>query len=273
MKNVLVIGAGRRVKGAVLPALGCLEDRYRVAAVVARSARELSYAGGRRKLVTVNSLDRVNLAGIDLIAMAVSITMVPRVLAQLAGKDVGHAVLLHRHAGPSAHGARGLALLPGVPAGAGRRGQPGAAAISGGAAADRVRAIGALRRIFFFHNGFKHHALASLKLLAGGARIRRIVNRKFAGKLRQKQIELEGGVSAVMYEPRDYASGKFLLLGDRRGDRRLQSRGAAGAPHRLPDRRRHLPRADAGRRAGGRRPAWTRRTWTTWATTCSTPRR
>ncbi len=214
MKNVLVIGAGRRVKGAVLPALGCLEDRYRVAAVVARSARELSYAGGRRKLVTVDGLDRVDLAGIDLIAMAVSISKVPRVLAQLAGKDVGHAVLLIDTPVLPPTGLWASRFFPAF-----RRvlvAEDNLALPPFLVARQLIEsgAIGALRRIFFFHNGFKHHALASLKLLAG-ARIRRIVNRKFAGKLRQKQIELEGGVSAVMYEPRDYATGKFLLLGDR----------------------------------------------------------
>jgi hypothetical protein len=215
MKNVLVIGAGRRVKGAVLPALGCLEDRFRVAGVVARTARELSYAGGRRTVTTLDSLDRVDFAAIDLIAMAVSITEVPRVLRDLAARPVGHAVLLIDTPvlPPTGLWASrcfsafrrvlvaedNLALPPFLLA---RR------LIESGA-------IGALRRIFFFHSGFKHHALASLKMLAGGARIRGIVNRKFAGKLRQKEIDLDGGVSAVMYEPRDYATGKFLLVGEK----------------------------------------------------------
>lgn len=213
MKNVLVIGAGRRVKGQVLPALGCLEDRFRVAAVCSRSEVELVYAGGRRRVVTT-ALDRVDFAGIDLIVMAVSLRQNARVLAQLAAKPVKRAVLL-----------LDTPVLP--PAGLWASRYFAAfkrvlisedtIALPPHLLARRLideGAIGRLERIFFFHNGFKHHALASLKLLAGSP-IRRIVNRKFAGKLRQKEIEFQGGVTAVMYEPRDYASGKFLLKGDR----------------------------------------------------------
>ena len=213
-RNVLVIGAGKRVLGAVLPALGCLEDRYRVAAVVARSEKPISYASGRRILTTVDSLDKVDLATIQLIVMAVSIKQVPRVLAELAARPVQQAVLL-----------LDTPVLP--PSGIGAARHFAAfrrvlisednVALPPFLLARRLieqGAIGRLERIYFFHNGFKHHALASLKLLAGGP-IRRIVNRKFAGKLRQKVIDFDGGVSAVMYEPRDYATGKFLIRGDR----------------------------------------------------------
>lgn len=213
MVNVLVIGAGRRVKGAVLPALHCLGDRFRVAGVVARSARAIEVGG--RELHTVASVGDVDLAAIDLVYLAVSIKHVPKVLADLAARPVGHAVLMidtpvlpPSGLGASRHFAvfrrvlvaeDNLALPPFLLA---RR------LIDEGA-------IGRLTRIYFFHSGFKHHALASLKLLSGGQPIRRIVNHKFAGKLRQKEIELGGGVSAVMYEPRDYATGKLLLVGDR----------------------------------------------------------
>jgi hypothetical protein len=75
-------------------------------------------------------------------------------------------------------------------------------------------AIGELQEIYFFHNGYKHHAMAGLKMLAA-AKIRQIVDRKYHGKLRQKQITFDNGVSAIMYEPRDYSDCKFLLKGSR----------------------------------------------------------
>jgi hypothetical protein len=213
MKTVLVIGAGRRVQGQVLPALGCLEDRFRVAAVCSRSRKELVYAGGRRRVVTT-ALDRVDLAGVDLIVMAVSLRHNARVLAQLAQRSVkGAVLLLDTPVLPPAGlwASRYFAAFKRVLI------SEDTIALPPFLLARRLideGAIGRLQRIFFFHNGFKHHALASLKLLTGSP-IRRIVNRKFAGKLRQKEIEFEGGVSATMYEPRDYATGKFLLKGDR----------------------------------------------------------
>lgn len=212
MKNVLVIGAGKRVLGAVLPALACLEDRFRLAGVVARSAREIEWLG--RRTTTIDSLDRVDFASIDLIAMAVSITQVPRVLAELAARTVGRAVLMLDTPvlPPTRLGAsRFFAAFRRVLIAEDNLALPPFLVARQLVEAD---AIGPLRQIFFFHNGFKHHALASLKLLAGGA-IRRIVNRKYGGKMRRKEIELEGGVSAVMLEPRDYAIGKFLLVGER----------------------------------------------------------
>jgi len=75
-------------------------------------------------------------------------------------------------------------------------------------------AIGALRRIWFFHCGYKYHALASLKMLAGTRSIHRLISRKYQGKLRIKELQL-GGVTAVMYEPRDYSIGRFLIEGER----------------------------------------------------------
>lgn len=215
MKNVLVIGAGRRVCGAVLPALWCLRDRFRVAAVWSRRVRELARGGGQGPLTTVDSLDRVDVAALDLIVAAPTLGQVPRVLAQLVARGAGRAVLLldtpvlpptglwawgyFRHFERVLVSEDTIALPPFLLA---RR------LIEAGA-------IGRLERIFFFHNGYKHHALAGLKLLVGGSPIRRIVGRRFEGKQRQKQIMFDGGVSATMYEPRDYTIGKFLLRGDR----------------------------------------------------------
>jgi hypothetical protein len=228
MKNVVVIGAGRRVKGQVLPALGCLEDRFRVAAVCSRSETELVYGRGRR--IVTAALDRVDFSGVDLIVMAVSLRQNARVLAQLAAKPVKQAVLL-----------LDTPVLPPAGLWASRYFasfkrvliSEDTIALPPFLLARRLiddGAIGRLERIYFFHNGFKHHALASLKLLAGSP-IRRIVNRKFAGKLRQKEIEFDGGVSAVMYEPRDYATGKFLLKGERGAIADYDY--AAGCTHRI----------------------------------------
>ncbi len=214
MKNVVVIGAGKRVKGAVLPALGCLEDRFRIEAVCSRSESEIVYGAARRRIVTLPSLDRVDFSSIDLIVMAVSIRQVPRVLGQLAARPVSRAVLMLDTpvlAPTGLWASRFFATFGRVLI------SEDTVALPPFLLARRLMdegAIGQLERIYFFHNGFKHHAMASLKLLAG-APIKRIVNRKFAGKMRQKQIDFANGVEATMYEPRDYAVGKFLLKGDR----------------------------------------------------------
>ena len=215
MKNVLVIGAGRRVRGAVLPALWCLPDRFRVAAVLSRTARELPAGPGRPPLTTVTSLDSVDVPGLDLIVAAPTIGEVPRLLAQLVERGASRAALLLDTpvlpptglwaASYFSSFARVLASEDSI-------------ALPPFLLARRLidaGAVGQLQRLFFFHNGYKHHALASLKLLTGRSPIRRIVGRKFGGKRRQKQLAFANGMSATMYEPRDYATGRFLLQGDR----------------------------------------------------------
>lgn len=212
MTNVVVVGAGKRALGAVLPALHCLGEPFHLVGVVARSAKEVSYGCGRT--TTVASLDAIDLAHVDLIITAISIDRAPAMLADLARRPVARAVLLHdtpvlqpkdilaaRHFAAFRRAViseDNLALPPLLLA---------HQLIEDGA-------IGALRRIYFFHNGFKHHALASMKLLAGSP-IRRIVSRRFAGKMRCKAIDFDNRVTAVMYEPRDYSIGKFLLEGER----------------------------------------------------------
>ena len=214
MTEVLVIGAGRRVIGAVLPALGCLADRFRIAAVCSRSEKRIAIAG-REEITTRTSLDGVDFSRIGLIAMAPTLASVPRLLERLSREDVGRAaLLLDTPVLPPTRLAAArffpafkrvlvaedtLALPPFIVA---RR------LIDAGA-------IGTLRRIYFFHNGYKYHALASLKLLAGRSPLRRIVSRRYPGKVRRKELLFDSGVSAVLCEPRDYRAGKFLLQGDR----------------------------------------------------------
>jgi hypothetical protein len=144
-----------------------------------------------------------------LIVVAVTTDNVPHIVAELARRDVGNAILLLdtpvlplRGLSATRHFSRfarvlvsedNIALPP---------------LLLARKLIERGE-LGRLRRIFFFHNGYKFHALAGLKLLAG-ERIHRIVNRKFPG-VRQKTIEFASGIVATMYEPRDYAVGKFLI--------------------------------------------------------------
>jgi hypothetical protein len=211
--SVLVLGAGKRVAGAVLPALHCLGERYRVAGVLARSKRAITYGAGR-SIETIDSLDGIDPDAIDLIVSAVSIRSVPRVLAHLVARGFHRAVLLHDT--PVLQPA-GIAAMRHFSAFRRAVISEDTLALPPLLLARRLvddGAIGELRRIYFFHCGYKHHALASLKLLARSG-ISRIVSRKFSSKLRQKVVDFDNGITAVMYEPRDYAIGKFLIEGTR----------------------------------------------------------
>jgi len=204
MTDVVVIGAGKRVKGAILPALWCLRERFRLAAVCSRSSAELLY--GPDLVHTTTDWERVRFDG-ALIIVAVTLEQVPAVLARI---DAPNAILLvDTPVFPLRRmvAARRFSAFKRVLVSEDNVALPPLLLARSLIASGE---LGALRRIFFFHNGYKFHALAGLRVLTGGAALRSIVNRKFHG-LRQKTISLVGGVTAVMYEPRDYAVGKFMI--------------------------------------------------------------
>jgi predicted dehydrogenase len=214
-KRVLVLGASKRVQGAILPALWCLGEGIEIAGVLARSVRPLSLFGDRLRISTLDSLEAIDFRGIDLVMLAVSQRAVAGVLADLSRFPVDRVVLMLdtpvlplRRIDALRHLRRfrralvsedTIALPPFVLA---RR------LIEEGR-------IGRLKTIHFFHNGYKHHALASLRFLSGGATIRRIASRRYPKGRTVKEIRFGNGTEAVLFEPRDYEDCKFLIEGER----------------------------------------------------------
>ncbi len=83
-KNVLIVGSGKRAQGAIIPALWCLKDDYNIAAVYSRSIKTISLFGGAFTAITINNLEGLDFAAIDLILVAIPIGEVPGVLRNLA---------------------------------------------------------------------------------------------------------------------------------------------------------------------------------------------
>jgi len=214
-ERVLVLGAGKRVQGAILPALWCLGSRYEIAGVVARSARPLSLFGDRLQISTVDSLDRIDFDGIGLILLAVSQRAVADVLRDLSRFPVaGSVVMLDTPVLPLRR-LDALRYLRGF-----RRAlvSEDTIALPPFVLARRLLEegrIGGIQTIHFFHNGYKHHVAASLKFLAGAATIRRIVSRSYPRGRMVKEIRLGNGTEAVLFEPRDYEDCRFLIEGER----------------------------------------------------------
>ena len=214
MKKVLLVGSGLRVQSGIVPALWCLRDEFEITAVYSRSIKDLSFCDGQLKVTTVNSLLKVDFKSLDLIMVAVTLSEVPNVLRALSQFETRHIALmldtpvldfknlfaakLFRRFKKVLASEDTIALPPFVSA---------RTLIDSGK-------IGKLKNIYFFHNGYKYHALASLKTLTN-SRIKFLRSRKFSGKLMQKDISFKNDVRAVLYEPREYTRGKFLIEGDK----------------------------------------------------------
>lgn len=210
MKQVLIVGAGKRVLGGYLPALRALADRYQLAGIVATEHRELEIYDGTR----LTTMDRLPDTRVDLVLVAVPPRRVAGVIAALAKTDVATTTLM---LDTPVLPASGLWVLPKL------RGfqrvlvAEDTIALPPFTLARRLidaGEIGELRRILFFHCGYRYHALASLKRLAG-APISRLVGKRYVGKRRIKDLTFANGVTATMFEPRDYAIGHFLIEGTR----------------------------------------------------------
>jgi hypothetical protein len=210
VKQVLIIGAGKRVLGGYLPALRALRDRYQVAGIVATERRELEIYDGTR----LTTMDRLPDARADLVLVAVPPRHVAGVISELAKGDVATTTLM---LDTPVLPARGLWVLPKLRAFQRVLVAEDTIALPPFTLARRLidaGEIGELRRILFFHCGYRYHALASLKRLAA-APISRLVGQRYVGKRRIKDLSFANGVTATMFEPRDYAIGHFLIEGTR----------------------------------------------------------
>lgn len=211
-KRVLIIGSGLRVRNAILPALWCLRAELEIAGIYSRSEKEISLFDGQFQMTTKNSLEKVDFKSIDLIMLAITISEVPNVLKILSKHNTKHIVLMldtpvllpkdilairyFQNFRKVLVSEDMIAFPPFVLA---------RQLICEGK-------IGKLKNIWFFYNGYKYHALASLKMLTG-SRIVRLRSRRFTNNLMQKDAHFIGSVRATIYEPRDYDKGKFLLEG------------------------------------------------------------
>ena len=213
-KRVLVIGSGRRATRAILPALRCLSDDYELAAVYSRSAKTLSLLQGEVEVRAIASLERAAFADVELVMVAVATNAVPAVLDVLCRHDTRHLILMLDTPVLRIRDLRAwrfftrfrrvvvsedtIALPPFVLA---RR------------LVDEGR-IGGVKHVYFFHNGFRYHGVAGLRMLAGRSPVRRMLCRRYADGRAVKEAWFENGVHALMVEPVDYAKGKFLVEGE-----------------------------------------------------------
>ncbi len=214
-RRVLVLGSGKRVREAVLPALRRLEADFELDGVMARTVKTIESEGRPVDVETLDSLDAARFAGVELVVMAVAKVAVPSVLARLGGLGAGSTdllidtpVLLYKHLGHLARldafrnvwVAEDCSTLPCF--------DPLRAALD-------ADAIGPLRRVTLHRSAYAYHGLAMAKTIVGPSRIVR-GRRKHAGDDRwRRDVTFANGVELVVQEPRDYRVGRILVEGER----------------------------------------------------------
>jgi hypothetical protein len=214
-RNVLVLGSGKRVREAALPALLQLSDRFEVRAVLARTRKTIEVRGKTYDVAPIAELTREEIAATDLVSCAVSKDAVPKVLAQLTAHDVSHVDLLidtpvlrfkhFRHVDlltrfRNVWVAEDTSELPWL---------------------DTVReavgrdVLGKLTRVDFHRSAYAYHGIAMAKSVLGGTRVVRGRRRKDTDGTAVRELQLDNGTRATIVEPRDYSVGHVEIVGER----------------------------------------------------------
>ncbi len=233
MKRVWILGAGKRVRETALPALASLAGEFEVGAVLARSERELVAAGRAWPVRTLKSLEGSELADGDVVYVAVGKDAVPFVLIDLMRFDRGRIELLidtpvlrfkHLRHTPllapwkRAGVAEDVAFLPWY---------------------ETVHAaVGSVERVLFDRSAYAYHGCAAAKALVGAERIAS-ARRKKRTDGHERVYRFDGGRTALVREPRDYAQGRVVVHGARAA---VSDRWEPGEVRR--DERDALPRLD-----------------------------
>jgi hypothetical protein len=214
-RSVLVLGSGKRVREAALPALLQLEDRFTVRAVVARTRKTIEVRGQKIDVIPIAELTPSEIASTSLISCAVSKDAVPKVLALLTAHDVSHVDLLIDTPVVRFKHFRHVELLRRF------RNVWVAEDTSELPWLDTVReavrrdVLGKLTRVDFHRSAYAYHGIAMAKAVLGGTRVVRGGRRKGTGGTAVRELHLDNGTRAVIIEPRDYAVGHIEITGER----------------------------------------------------------
>jgi predicted dehydrogenase len=209
--RIVLVGVGRRARATLIPAIHAAASRVELVGVCARSARPIELLGGRFR-ADVAELAGTDLSGVDAVVVSVATRSVPAVLAELADRGPGVTVMLDTPVLDPAdlRAARTFDRFASVLASEDNFTLPLFAQarrlLDGGA-------VGRLRKVYLFHSGYRHHALASLRRLTR-RRPRRVSVDRTNRWCAEVHITFGGGTRAVVVEPRRYEIGRTLIVGE-----------------------------------------------------------
>lgn len=228
-RKLVIVGAGKRVVETALPALARARGAIDLSGIFARAPREIEAAGARHAVRPLANLAPEAFAGTDLVYLAVGKANVPAALRSLARFDLSRVdllietpVLLLKHY-------RHISLL--------RRFRD--VWVSEDCSElpwlDTVRgyvgsgALGEVRSAVFDRSAYAYHGVALAKALLDRDRVASGRRVNLARPIAHRTLRLTNDRRALVIEPRDYAVGRFVLLGTKGSLSDAPIDGGAGA--------------------------------------------
>ncbi len=209
-RRLWIVGAGKRVRETALPAILSLPDSFTIAGVLARTSRDVEMAGRRFAIRALSQVSTQEFEPGDVVYVAAAKDAVPSVLQHFATFDRSRLELLidtpvlrfkHLRFAPLLEGwsrasvAEDVAWLPWY---------------------ETARAaVGDVRNVLFDRSAYAYHGFAAAKTLCHATRVVHARRARLEGGRARREVEVDGGRRAIMIEPRDYATGRFVLEGTR----------------------------------------------------------
>jgi hypothetical protein len=211
--RIAIVGAGQRVVETALPVLQRLEDEFELDGIFSRTARELRVERRVHVVEPLEALDAARCAKLDVLYLVVAKGAVPEVLERLATLEPRNTDLLIETP----------VLLPRHLARAGSLGAFRSASVTEDCLTlpllDVVRAcvasgqLGTPRAAILSHCAYAYHGVALLKGLLGVRRVLAARRRRLGREFALREFRFEGESRGLCLDPRDYGTGRFLVVG------------------------------------------------------------
>ena len=212
-KRVLIVGSGKRVQNSILPALTYLGDDYIIQGVTSKTNKNHQQIRKNWDIPTSTRIRNFDLSRVDWIVIAVDLNEVPVVIKEICScsmedkeifldtpvldiQDLSNMSLLKKF--KKVYTTEESVVLPQF--------RMAKNLIDQGK-------IGALKRIWLFHSGYKYHAIATIRSLVNDNNILKIHHKEITKQCFEIIMNFKNGVTATIIEPRDYNSGRFLISG------------------------------------------------------------
>ncbi len=214
-QKILIIGSGKRVVEAALPALNQLQAEFEIAGIYARTSKTVRACNREYQVDAIDALRTEDINAVDLVYLAVTKNAVPEVLGRLAQADrpsldllIDTPVVRFKHMSHigklerwrNAWVAEDCSTLPWL--------DPIRSAVAAGE-------IGEVQSVAFYQSAYAYHGLAMAKTLLGEQAIRSAKRTAWSRHVGCRQLNFSGGRKAFIFEPRDYSIGRLSLMGSK----------------------------------------------------------
>lgn len=213
MINICIVGSGKRVKNHIIPALINLKQ-FNISHIISRNSG-LKFMINNLKFFT-ESIEEIDFKKIDVIYLGVNFENVFEILISISKlsyakninilldtplfnpKNIFQKVIFQRF--------KSISVLEDTPF------NPVNIEIKN---IIYSGSIGLPIKMFFFHSGFKYHAISLIKNLKGNNFFSLVLYKKYWSLF--SELEFFTGLRnlATVFEPRDYSCGRFIVIGSK----------------------------------------------------------